>query len=78
MSCSFRVGQKDPRGQIVVVIEEHMGLHSALGTTELRPWEQGQAERDCGGVEGEAICFLNRNCLFSLRCHPDRETEPEP
>lgn len=56
-------GDVDEAGEIVVVIEEDVDLDAALGSSELGPLEEAEAEGDGGGVEGMERVFEAK--LFS-------------
>lgn len=53
----FRVGDRDERRHVVVVVEQHVYLHSALGSPVVRPRKERQTEADGGRVEGEEPVF---------------------
>jgi hypothetical protein len=51
--AAFGLGEQHVGGQIVVVIEQHVRRHTALGTAEFGPRKQVQAESDGGGIEAQ-------------------------
>lgn len=53
----LRLGDVDKRRHVVVVIEKHVNLYTALRTSVVRPREQRQAERDGRRVEREQLVF---------------------
>ena len=54
---NLRLGDADERRHVVVVIEKHVNLYTALRTSVVRPREQRQAERDGRRVEREQLVF---------------------
>jgi hypothetical protein len=46
-------GKQDIGGQVIVVVQQHMGLHAAFGAPELGPREKRQAQGDGGGIQRE-------------------------
>ena len=44
-------GEQHVGGQVVVVVQQHVGLHAALGAAKLGPRKQRQAQRDGGRVQ---------------------------
>ncbi|MPM70830.1 hypothetical protein SDC9_117791 [bioreactor metagenome] len=53
----LRLGDTDERRHVVVVIEKHVNLYSALCSSVVRPWKQRQAERDGRRIEREQFVF---------------------
>ena len=51
----FRVRDRDERRHVVIVVEQHVHLHSALGSPVFRPRKERQAEADRGRIEGEEL-----------------------
>ena len=53
----LRLGDPDERRHVVVVVEKHVNLYSALRPSVVRPRKQRQAERDGGRIEREQLVF---------------------
>ena len=53
----LRLGDPDERRHVVVVVEKHVNLYSALRPSVVRPREQRQAERDGRRIEREQFVF---------------------
>ena len=51
----FRVRDRDERRHVVVVVEQHVYLHSALCSPVVRPRKERQTEADGGRIEGEEL-----------------------
>ena len=53
----LRLGDPDERRHVVVVVEKHVNLYSALRPSVVRPRKQRQAERDGRRIEREQLVF---------------------
>src|SRR5437764_4076828 len=51
--AAFGIGEQHVGGQIVVMVEQDMGLDTALGAAEFGPRKHGQTHRDGGRVQGK-------------------------
>ena len=54
-SLRFGFRQQDISGEVVVMIQQNVGLHAPFGAPELCPREQGQAQRNGGGIQREQL-----------------------
>ena len=69
---SFPVRYIGIGGQVSIMIQKKVKLNGPFGTSELRPWKQGQTEGYGGAIQGEQFVLesefvLSWGCTFTHR-----------
>ena len=62
---AFGLSDEHVARQVIVVIQQNVGLDAALGSAKLGPWEQLQAQRNGGRIEGKQL-VLETELLLAL------------
>jgi len=64
----FGVGDGGECRDMTIMVKQSVHFNAALGLTKRCPGEEGKAERDSGGVQGEELGFETALVFGSGRC----------